>query len=94
MCLCTIDCQQSNLVCSSNDNLACSPYMVLFISIVSGIVNVICLVIPAVPCLLILSSLGATIITLIGLGEVQFTKYENTSINIYTGWYQHQSFRK
>jgi hypothetical protein len=45
--LCTIDVLQSSLVCCHNDTLACGPYMVLIISSVSGIVNVMCLVIPA-----------------------------------------------
>jgi len=81
--LCTIDCQKSNLVCSHNDNLACNPYMVLFISVVSGIVYVICLVIPAVACVLILSSLGAIIIAVIGFSVVQITECENT-VSIYT----------
>ena len=60
--LCTIDCQQSNLVCSHNDTLSCSCYMVLFISSFPGTVIVMCLVIPAAACLLILCSLGAIII--------------------------------
>jgi len=59
VCLCTIDCQHSNLVCCHNDTLACSRYMVLIISNVYGIVNVICLVIPEAACLLIFGSLGA-----------------------------------
>ena len=58
---CTIDCQQSNLD-SVIMTLACSPYIVLIISSVSGIVNVMCLVIPAAVCLLILGSLGTIII--------------------------------
>ena len=54
--LCTVDCRQSNLVFCHNDTLVCSPYMVLIISSFSGIVNVMCLVMPAVACLLILGS--------------------------------------
>jgi hypothetical protein len=61
MFLCTIDSQQTNLTCCHNDTLACSTYKVLIISSVSGIVNVVCLVVPAAACLLILGSLGAII---------------------------------
>ena len=58
-----MDDQQSNLVCCHNDNLAFSHYMVLIISSVSGIVNVMCLVMLAAVCLFNLCSLGAIMIT-------------------------------
>ena len=70
MFLCTIDGQQSNLVCCHDDTLACSPYMVLIISSVSGIVNVMCLVMLAAVYLLVLGSLSAVIIGLGVLSEV------------------------
>jgi len=59
---CTIDCEQYNLVCCHNDTLACSPYIVLIISSVSGIMNVLYLVMLAAVCLLILGSLVTIII--------------------------------
>ena len=49
----------------------------IIISSVSGIVNVMSLVVPAAACLLILGSLGA-IIKLSGLIEVQITEFEIT----------------
>ena len=52
--------------------------MILIISSVSGIVNVMCLVIPAAVCLLVLVFLGAIIIALSGLNEIQIIKRENT----------------
>ena len=91
MFLCTVDCQQSNLVICHNDTLSCSRYIVLIISSVSGNMNVMCIVIPATVSLCILCSLGAIIIAVIGLSEVQITKCGN-SVNMYTGWYHHQSF--
>ena len=42
--LCSINVQLSNLVCSHNDTLACSPYMVLIIFSVPGIGNIVCLI--------------------------------------------------
>jgi hypothetical protein len=57
--------------------------MVLVISSVSGIVNVICLVIPAAVCLLILGFLGAIIVALSGLNEVQIIKCGKT-VSLYT----------
>ena len=56
--LCSIDFQLSNLLCSHKDTLACSQYVVLIIFCVPGIVNIMCLVVAAAACLLILSSLG------------------------------------
>jgi len=47
----TIDIQETGLLCSYNDNLACNSYRVLIVSSVSGIVNVMCLVIPPAACL-------------------------------------------
>ena len=58
MFLCTIDGQKAKLVCSSNDTLACSRYIVLIISSFSGIVNFMCLVMLVAACLLVLCSLG------------------------------------
>jgi len=52
--------------------------MVLITSSVSGIVNVMCLVIPTAVCLLILVFLGTIILALCGLSGVQITKCENT----------------
>jgi len=52
--LCTVECQQSNLVFCLNDTLVSSPYMVLIISSFSGILNVLCLVMLAAGFLLIL----------------------------------------
>jgi len=63
----TIDGQQNKLVCSRNDTLACNLYMIVIISSVSGIVNVMCLVMLAAACLLILGPLGSIIIALSGL---------------------------
>ena len=61
MFFCAIDDTQTNLVICHDDTLACSPYMVLIhvISSVSGIVNVMCLVMPAAACLFILGSLAS-----------------------------------
>jgi len=61
--VCIIHGQQSNLVCSHTDTHMCSPYMVIIISSVSGIVNVMHIVILAAVCLFNLCSLGAIIIT-------------------------------
>jgi hypothetical protein len=55
----TVDGQQSNPVCWHNDTLSCSTSVFLIISSVSGIVNVMCLVLTGAACLLTLGSLGA-----------------------------------
>ena len=63
----------------------------LIISSVSGIVNVMCLVIPAAACLLILGSLRAIIIDQWAQWNPYY-KMRNHSISMCTGRYWHQSF--
>jgi len=63
----------------------------LIISSVSGIVNVMCLVMPAAALLLILDTLGAIIISQ-WAQWIPVYKIWNHSISKHTGRYQHQSF--
>jgi hypothetical protein len=59
----TIGGQLSNIVWCLNGTLACSIHCFLIIYCVSGVGNVISVVVPAAACLLILGFLGASIIT-------------------------------
>ena len=74
--LCTVECQQFNLVFCLNDTLVSNPYMVLIISSFSGILNILCLVMLAAAFLLILRVLWEPLQQLSGLSEIQITKCE------------------
>ena len=76
--LCTVECQQFNLVFFLSDILVSNPYMVLIISSFSAVLNVLCLVMLAAAFLLILRVLWEPLQQLSGLSEIQITKCENT----------------
>jgi len=57
----------------------------------SGIINVMCLVVPATACLHILDRLGVILITHCASWNPDY-KMWNHSINMHTGMYRHQSF--
>jgi len=75
------------------DILACCSTGFIIILSVLGIVNVVCLVVPAVACFLILGSLEAITITQWTLWGPDYRMW-NRSIIMCTGSYWHQSFWK